>query len=307
MVRRLRQKLFVKLARISAGRMVAASDFKPSHSPKVHRKERIIPTSVGDSRVIVYEPSHRSADPLPVFVNFHGSGFVMGSAEMDDPWCPVITERANCVVVNVDYRLAPEYKFPIPLQESYDVTQWLYEHPDVLNVDPQRIAVGGHSAGGNLAAALCLMARDRKEFPIIYQVLDYPPLDIATDPKLKPQFEKAIPPRVAKIFNESYLHSPEEARNPLVSPIFAESLHNLPPALIITAELDSLADEAELYAKRLIEADVPVTYKKYMGAAHAFTHSGDLAVAENAWHLMSDQLKLAFEFRIGDVLAELKK
>lgn len=87
MVRRLRQKLFVKLARISAGRIVAASDFKPSHSPKVHRKERIIPTSVGDSRVIVYEPFHRSADPLPVFVNFHGSGFVMGNAEMDDPWC----------------------------------------------------------------------------------------------------------------------------------------------------------------------------------------------------------------------------
>ncbi|PNQ83842.1 alpha/beta hydrolase [Paenibacillus polymyxa] len=307
MVRRLRQNLFVKLARRSAGRMITASDFKPSHAPKVHRTERMIPTSVGDSRVIVYEASLRSADPLPVFVNFHGSGFIMGSAEMDDPWCPVIAERANCVVVNVDYRLAPEHKFPIPLQESYDVTQWVYKHPDVLNIDPQRIAVGGHSAGGNLAAALCLMARDRKEFPIVYQVLDYPSLDIATDPKLKPQFEKAIPPRVVKIFNESYLRSPDEARNPLVSPIYAESLHDLPPALIITAELDSLAEEAELYAKRLIEADVPVTYKKYMGAAHAFTHSGDLALAESAWHLMSDQLKLAFEFRIEDTLAELKK
>ncbi len=267
---------------------------KPLITYKVERYERFIPTSVGDSRALIYYPLLSKSEPLPVFVNFHGGGFVFGSAMMDDPWCPVIANQAGCVVVNVDYRLAPEHKFPIALYECYDVVQWLYQNPDIFHIDPQRIAVGGHSAGGNLAAAICLLAKKRQQFPIVFQVLDYPPLDLVTDPELKPKFETGISPRISKIFNECYLHSPEEASNPLVSPILAENLQHLPAALIITAEYDSLADEAEVYADHLKKAGVEVIYQKFQGVSHGFTHSGTQEAAEKAWNLISEGLIKAF-------------
>ncbi len=274
--------------------MVQASFLKPSIEPDVEREERLIETGVGNTRVIIYRPKHEIEGPLPVFVNMHGGGFVMGSAELDDAWCPVIAERARCLVVNIDYHLAPEYKFPTALYECYDILKWIYENHSILQVDNKRIAVGGHSAGGNLAAALCLLNKEKEQIPLVKQILNYPPLDLATDPDLKFKHKKAITPRLAKLFNESYLKSMKDADNPLASPIYAEDLEDLPPALIITAEFDSLADEADYYASRLEEAGVFVKKKKYLGAAHAFTHSGELKQAEEAWHLISDELKDAF-------------
>lgn len=274
--------------------MVQASSLKPSIKPNVEREERLIETGLGNTRVITYRPKHNTEGPLPIFVNMHGGGFVMGSAELDDEWCPVIADRTSCLVVNIDYHLAPEYKFPAALYECYDILKWLYENPNVLQVDNKRIAVGGHSAGGNLAAALCLLNKEREQIPIVKQILNYPPLDLATDPDLKFKHKKAIPPRLAKLFNESYLKSMKDAENPLVSPVYAEDLEDLPPALIITAEFDSLADEADYYASQLEEAGVTVKKKRYMEAAHAFTHTGELKQAEEAWHLISDELKEAF-------------
>lgn len=216
---------------------------------------------------------------------------------MDNHWCPVIADRAQCIVVNVEYQLAPEHPFPAALHECYDVLKWLYEHPDELQIDPKAIAIGGHSAGGNLATAACLLNIQKgNKLPIVYQVLDYPPLDLATDPAQKPAFEEAIPVEMARLFNAFYLQG-QDPHNPLVSPIFADrsSLAQMPPALVITAERDSLAQEAEQYAEKLKEAGVDVTYRQFKGVPHAFTHAGDLAIAEEAWHLMSDQLKKAFE------------
>ncbi|MDN4594742.1 alpha/beta hydrolase [Polycladomyces subterraneus] len=159
----------------------------------------------------------------------------MAGAEMDDVWCRVIADRADCVVVNVDYRLAPEHKFPTAaLEEGYGVIKWMYDQPEQLGINRERVAVGGHSAGGNLAAAICLLTRERNEFPIALQILDYPPLDLATDHNEKTTHPQAIPPWLAAIFNDCYLTSPEQARNPLASPIYAESLAGLPSALIIT-------------------------------------------------------------------------
>lgn len=267
---------------------------RPLATSKIERYEQFIPTSIGDSRVWVYCPSTTKVESLPVFVNFHGGGFVFGSAKTDDPWCPFIADQAGCVVVNVDYRLAPEYKFPIALYECYDVVQWLYQNPAKLHIDPRRIAVGGYSAGGNLAAAICLLAKKRQQISIKFQVLNYPPLDLATDPELKPKYKTSIPPRLSKIFNECYLHSMEEAKNPLVSPIFADDLEHLPAALITTAEYDSLADEAEVYADRLKKAGVEVFYQKFKGVSHGFTHSGDRESAENAWELIIEHLRRAF-------------
>lgn len=290
----LNQKILAKTIRMMERKMVQASFLKPNITPNVEREERLIETSLGNTRVITYRPKRNTEGPLPVFVNMHGGGFVMGSAEMDDAWCPVIADRASCLVVNIDYHLAPEYKFPAALYECYDILKWLYENPNVLQVDKKRIAVGGHSAGGNLAAALCLLNKEREKIPLVKQILNYPPLDLATDPDLKFKHKNAIPPRLAKLFNESYLKSMKDAENPLVSPVYAEDLEDLPPALIITAEFDSLADEADYYASQLEEAGVTVKKKRYLEAAHAFTHTGELKQAEEAWHLISDELKEAF-------------
>lgn len=289
------QLAMVKKVREASTNNVNGSTLQPSYTPQVKQESRMIPTSYEDAPVTVHIPDRELADPLPVFVNFHGGGFVMGNPKMDDPWCSVIADRAECIVVNVDYLLAPEYPFPVPVYQSYEVVKWIAEHATELNIDATRIAVGGHSAGGNLAAAICLLNKERgDELNIVYQVIDYAPLDLDTDPAQKPQFPEAIPNDISRIFNACYLEHPEDGRNPLASPVFAPSLTGLPSALVITAERDSLAAETVGYAKQLEEAGVTVTAKQYAGAAHGFTHNGDLAVAEDAWHLMSDKLKEAF-------------
>ncbi|PRO39715.1 alpha/beta hydrolase [Bacillus sp. LLTC93] len=290
-------KIAASLRQPTEGSLPGQSELKPAHPPEVNKMEYDIPTCAGETKVWVFKPVNTSKQPLPVFVNLHGGGFILGSAEMDNHWCPVIADRAQCIVVNVEYQLAPENPFPAALHECYDVVKWLYEHPEELQIDPNTLAIGGHSAGGNLATAVCLLNIQKgNKLPIVYQVLDYPPLDLATDPERKPAFEEAIPAEMAKLFNAFYVQE-EDARNPLISPVFADrsSLAQMPPALVITAEKDSLAEEAKQYADMLQEAGVEVTYQQFKGVPHAFTHAGDLDIAEQAWHLMSDQLKKAFE------------
>ncbi|PCK22943.1 esterase [Bacillus pumilus] len=290
-------KIAASLRQPSEGSLPSQSELKPVHPPEVNKMEYDIPTRAGKTKVWVFRPVKTPKQPLPVFVNLHGGGFILGSAEMDNHWCPVIADRAQCVVVNVEYQLAPENPFPAALHECYDVLKWLYQHPDELQIDPNKLAIGGHSAGGNLATAVCLLNIQKgNKLPIVYQVLDYPPLDLVTDPERKPAFEEAIPADMAKLFNAFYVQE-EDARHPLISPVFTDrsSLAHMPPALVITAEKDSLAEEAKQYADKLKEAGVDVTYQQFKGVPHAFTHAGDLDIAEQAWHLMGDQLKKAFE------------
>ncbi|XEC94002.1 alpha/beta hydrolase [Paenibacillus tarimensis] len=292
-----RSRILSKIARNMRERIdgISSNALEPSSLPSVQKEERILPTSFGGTRVLIYKPDNAQTAPLPVYINMHGGGFVMGKAEMDDVWCRVIADRAGCVVVNVDYRLAPQHKFPIAVHECYEVVKWVHEHPEQVSINPGKIAIGGHSAGGNLAAAVCLLNLQRgNELPIVYQIIDYAPLDLDTDPALKPSFKEAIPVKMARQFNALYLRQKEDARNPLASPVFAESLQGLPEALVITAELDSLAAEGGEYAEKLKQAGVKVTYRQYKGAAHGFTHFGDPAVAEDAWYLMSDRLREAF-------------
>ncbi|SFE23473.1 acetyl esterase [Paenibacillus algorifonticola] len=271
------------------------SALQPSSSFPIQRQEVIVPTTAGDTRVLIYTPESILYGPLPVYINMHGGGFIFGKAEMDDPWCRLIAHRAGCIVVNIDYSLAPEHKFPTAVHECYDVVKWVHEHPEQFSINSAIIAIGGHSAGGNLAAAVCLLNQQRgSELPIVFQIIDYAPLDLVTDPALKPSFEEAIPAEIAKKFNSMYLESSEDARSPLASPIFADSLHALPETLVITAEKDSLAAEGREYAEKLKQNGVKVLHKQYEGATHGFTHYGDLAVAEEVWHLMSDKLREAF-------------
>ncbi len=253
-----------------------------------------VPTGAGATRVLFYKPRSGAGEGLPVFVSMHGGGFVMGSADDDDRWCREIADNVGCAVASVDYRLAPEHKFPVALEECYAVVKWLCANAAGLGVDAGRIAVGGHSAGGNLAAGLCLLARARREFAVVYQVLDYPPLDLTVDPYATETGDRLLTPATREFFTACYVNTPEDTLNPLLSPLLADDLGGLPPALVITAELDPICADGERYAARLKAAGVEVTYRMFPGCMHAFTHFGPEEAAREAWALIEDKLRAAF-------------
>nr|WP_175476081.1 alpha/beta hydrolase [Evansella caseinilytica] len=257
-------------------------------------KNYLLSTYAGKTQVSIYWPKHFSTDDqLPVYINLHGGGFVLGFPEQDEFICKTIANNAECVVVNVDYALAPENKFPTAVYECYDVAKWIYHHATGLGIDQQRIAIGGHSAGGNLAIGVCMIAKDRKEFPICCQIVDYAPLDLMTDVKEKTTAKVS---ESVKEYNAWYFTDKEqESRDKLASPVLADDLSNLPPALVITAELDILRKEGEIFANRLIRSGVQTTYKMFAGCDHGFTHFGLKEDADKAIHLMSRFLKENFQ------------
>ncbi|MCL6601999.1 MAG: alpha/beta hydrolase [Paenibacillus sp.] len=266
------------------------------HSPLVDCSELYIPTLDTSTRVLLYRPVQHTDGRLPVFINLHGGGFALGYPEADDPYCRQISEKTACLVVNVDYPLAPETKFPGALESVYDVVKWVIAHSNELGIDSERIAIGGHSAGGNLAAATSLLSTIRQEFRFVLQILDYPPLDLVTDAD-----QKSIDPDadqdfilISRKFNAWYLTHKNDAENPLASPIYAEDVSSLPPALIITAEKDLLCEEARLYADKLQQAGVPITYRMFEGCHHGFTHDPSCPSGEEAWDLMCTELTRAF-------------
>lgn len=254
-----------------------------------------VPTSIGDVRVLLHSPID-AADILPGFISFHGGGFITGTPEMDKPWNLFLAETVNCHVFNIEYPLAPEHPFPVPVHVTYEVVQWISQHADTLHLDAARIAIGGHSAGGNLATAISLWnAEQTHPVPLIAQILDYPPLDLATDPADKPFFKEAIPTEQARQFNAMYIARAEDAYHHLASPLYAAQLEALPKTLILTAEHDSLAQEAQQYAKRLQAAGVHVEHQEFAGQPHAFTHHGDANVALQAWQRIADFLRHVFQ------------
>ena len=206
-------------------------------------RNRVVPGPHGEVPVRVFTPE--GTGPFPVYVSFHGGGWWMGNIAMTESECRHIVRDVGCVVVSIDYHLAPEHKFPIPLEDCYAATTWVVEHAAELDVDADRVVVGGGSAGGNLAAAVALMARDRGGPKLLLQVLDVP----VTDSRMKtPSMEEnAQGYLLTKEFLQQawdlYLRGPDDARNPYASPAFAEDLSGLPPALVLTAEYDPLRDE----------------------------------------------------------------
>lgn len=169
--------------------------------------------------------------------------------------------------------MAPEHPFPAGFNECYDVVKWAYEHAEELQIDKENVVIGGHSAGGNFAATIALMANQSKEFTVKAQIMDYAILDIATDPADKVTETDVISAERARNFNQLYLENEKDAFNPFVSPVLAtpEMLAGLPPALIITAGQECLCFEAERYAMMLVEAGVRVTVKRFLNSAHGFT------------------------------------
>ncbi len=246
-------------------------------SPPIHSAiDRRIPGPAGEIPVRVYTPA--AMGPLPVLVYFHGGGWVVGGIATHDATCRELANGARAVVVSVDYRLAPEHKFPAAADDCYGATRWTAAHAAELGADATRLAVGGDSAGGNLAAVVAQMARDRGGPPIVFQLLIYPATDAACDtPSYRDNAEGYLLTTAdMRWFWNHYLSGSPDAENPYASPLRATNLAGLPPALVITAEFDPLRDEGERYAQRLEEAGVPARLSRYAGMIHGFFGMGHL-------------------------------
>ncbi len=231
---------------------------------------REFPADKGPVRALVYGFEDRETRPL--LVNIHGSGFVMGSAAMDDPFMMQFVERCGVKVISIDYPLSPDVMFPTALEQCHALVRYAKQHAGELGIDGDRIMLMGHSAGGNFCAAIGLMEQRDPVLGLRGMILDYPPTDLTLDPGDKPQPKGCLPPRLCRIFDAAYC-TPEQRSDPLVSPALAtpDMVRGFPPVMIITAGRDSLAPETERLKDTLIEAGVDVTFRRFEDAIHGFT------------------------------------
>jgi len=247
-----------------------------------------VPGPAGSVPVRVYRPLGSGEAALPLVVFFHGGGWVLCDLDSHDGICRALANASGCAVVAVDYRLAPEHRFPAGLEDCYAVAQWCYEHPSFAGAARGPVAVVGDSAGGNLAAAVALMARDRGGPSIAAQVLVYPVTDFSDQtPSHRTTGEGYfLKSEEVMYYWGQYLSDPGEGDNPYASPLRAPDLHGLPPALIVTAENDPLRDEGEAYGSALLAAGVAVTVTRYEGQFHSFLSF--LAVLDDARRAMAE-------------------
>ncbi len=236
--------------------------------------DRMVPVEGGEIRVQIMQPY--GAGPHPLYVFLHGGGWCIGTIHERAARCRAVSAGASCVVASVDYRMAPENKYPVAPEDCYAALCWLVDHADELDVDPRRVAVGGESAGGNLAAVVALMARDRNGPALCHQWLDVP----ATDATLSQSGHRDVPDGYlldADAIDDylvNYLSDPSQAKEAYCSPLLADDHSNLPPAWIGTMEFDKLRGDGEAYAEALDAAGVAVTHRRLAGHIHpsfAFT------------------------------------
>ncbi len=229
-----------------------------------------IPGPTADIPIRIYTP--HGDGPRGGIVFFHGSGWVIANIDICDPAARSLANSTGCVVVSVNYQKAPEHPFPVPFDDCWAATTWVNENVEALGIDPSRLAVAGDSAGGNLAAAVCLKARDEGTLRIVFQALVYPALDRNWDtPSAIENAEGyGLQRETMRWFWNHYVPDEADGDNPLVSPLRAADLSGLPPAFIATAEFDPLRDHGEMYGERLSEAGVPVIVKRYDGMIHGF-------------------------------------
>ncbi|MEQ8858577.1 MAG: alpha/beta hydrolase [Pseudomonadales bacterium] len=238
-------------------------------APVVQVADRSIPGPGGALAVRVYTPE--GPGPFPVYVNFHGGGWVIGDLDTADTVCRGIATTAGCVVVSVDYRLAPEHRFPAAVEDAFAATAWVAGHMAELNGNG-RLAVGGESAGSNLAAVVCQQARDRNGPAIDFQLLLYPVTDCDLDRASYRENGNGylLELNTMRWFWDHYCPDPAERQSPQASPLRAADLSGLPPALVVTAEFDPLRDEGEAYAAALAAAGTPAEAIRYDGLVHDF-------------------------------------
>ncbi|MEI6546088.1 MAG: alpha/beta hydrolase [Burkholderiales bacterium] len=224
----------------------------------------------------LYRPLPASAGALPVLVYFHGGGWVIGDLDTHDVLCRDLALKSGCAVVSVDYRLAPEFPFPVPVDDCLAATRWVQQHASDLNVDPTRIAVGGDSAGGKLAAVIAIAARNAKDLPISFQLLIYP----ATDQRFNTKSYEVngqgylLTSDSMTYFRGHYIADTQHYLDWRASPLLADDLSGLPPALVVVAGYDPLRDEGVAYAQRLSEAGNKATLMSFERQIHGFITMG---------------------------------
>ncbi|MEV4954078.1 alpha/beta hydrolase [Paenarthrobacter nitroguajacolicus] len=246
----------------------------------------LVPVDGGEIEVRIYQPT--APGPHPVHVFYHGGGWMAGTIEeaFVDNVCRERTALAGYVTVAVEYRLAPEFKFPIPLEDSYAALLWAVAHAADYDGDPGNVTIGGGSAGGNLSAAIALKARDENGPKISFQILEVPALDLTLSSPSVEQYsggQYPLPKAEIDLCVGAYLRSPEDTTNPYVSPLLADDVSGLPPALIISSELDPLQMDGSRYAQRLRDAGVPVTFFLGEGHVHGSSQFTKLLPEAAAW------------------------
>jgi acetyl esterase len=247
----------------------AMSKTRTERLPLARVEDRRIPGPAGEIPVRIYTPEGEA--PLPVLAFLHGGGWVIGSLESHDALCRALARAVPAIVVAVDYRLAPENPFPAGLDDGYAALTWIADNAASLGGDPARIAIGGDSAGGNLGAAIALLARDRGGPKLVHQLLIYPATNLEADTvSMRENAEGYFLTRAIMAWFSGHYIAAEQRTLPHASPMLAPDHRNLPPATVITAEFDPLRDDGEAYAARLREHGVPVDSARYDGMIHGF-------------------------------------
>jgi acetyl esterase len=253
-----------------------------------------IPGPGGPLDLRVYVPEKEG--PHPIVLHFHGGGWVKGDLDTHDEFCRFLTSEVGCLTVAVDYRRAPEHPFPVPLRDAYRATEWAADYAEAYGGDTDRIAVCGESAGGNLAAAVSLAARDFGGPPLAHQALIYPVLndDFETDSYLAHADDGLLSRENMMWYWEQYLDDEFDRQHPYAAPLKARDLADLPPATVISAGFDPLRDENLAYVERLRAADVPVRHEDFPRAVHAFHMFPDLGVTSRARAVLVEEMCSAF-------------
>jgi acetyl esterase len=286
-------ELSVDEARLTSATMAAMQGFP---EPVGSVEDRKLPGPGGYIPVRIYMPFGK--EPFPVLVYFHGGGWVIGDIESSDGLCRTLSNAVGCIVVSVDYRLAPEHPFPAAADDAYHATLWAATNASSFGADDSRIAVCGDSAGGNLAAVIAQIARDRGKPGICFQLLIYPVTDAACDtPSYSENAEGYFLTRDAMHwFWNHYIRNDADRIHPYASPLRASNFACLPPALVITAEFDVLRDEGERYAERMRAAGTPVQLTRYDGMIHGFfTMSAIIDQGRTAIKQSAAALRAAFK------------
>lgn len=232
--------------------------------------EYTILSSQGDTPVFVISSETGNVN-RPLILNFHGGGFLGGRFPRDELFCRKLAYVHDAVVLDVDYKLAPQHPYPTAVLESWDVALWAKEHAHELGADPEKMVLIGHSSGGNLVAGICMRGGATGLLKPYCAIIDCAPMDLATDPAMKERSICDMPAEQAKMYNEKYI-APELAKDPYVSPLFApdELLVAFPETLIITAGEDTLCAEAEEFARRLVKVGICVTVQRFTDSVHGF-------------------------------------
>ena len=265
------------LRQVRAGADSSLLDFSFPRCAVESVADRTIPGRQGPIPVRIYRPAGSAGRPAVVF--FHGGGWVLGGLKGHNAICRRVAAENQCVVVAVDYRLAPEHPFPAAVEDACDATAWTASHAAELGAAPQKVIVMGDSAGGNLSAVVSLLARDAAGPPLAGQVLIYPAVDLAGSYPSQARYadNPVLSPQIMVFFKNAYFRQPADASDIRVSPLLAEDLSHLPPALVLTAEYDPLCDEGQAYAARLLAAGNEVVCACLPGMPHGFLSFGRFA------------------------------